>query len=132
MSKFKLLPSHIRWRLRFFRRLQWKLTLAYTLSTVLTALILAGIGLAVLWYVNFQSNWVPSLIADGLIKGVAVLVPYLEQEPPDQEGLDSWLRSVTKGDHLIIHIPDESTTDDNDTVPAQFGRVRHGRRPVRR
>jgi NarL family two-component system sensor histidine kinase LiaS len=124
MSKLKLLPSRIRWHLRAFRRLQWKLTLAYTLSTVVTALILAGIGLAVLWYVNFQSNWVPSLIADGLIKGVTVLVPYLEENPPNQDGLDSWLRSVTKGDYLIIHIPNEDTPDDSDTIPAQFGRVR--------
>jgi len=124
MSKLKKLPSRIRWSLRVFRRLQWKLTVAYTLSTVLTALILAGIGLAVLWYVNFQSNWVPNLIADGLNKGVVMLVPYLEQTPPNQEGLDNWLHSVTRGDHLIIHIPNEDTPDENDTVPAQFGRVR--------
>ncbi len=124
MSKLKKLPSRIRWSLRVFRRLQWKLTLAYTLSTVLTALILAAIGLALLWYINFQSNWVPSLIADGLNKGVGGLAPYLEQTPPNEEALENWLRSVTRGGYLIIHIPNEDTPEEDDTMPAQFGRVR--------
>ena len=124
MSRLNLLPSRIRWSLRVFRRLQWKLTLAYTFSTVLTALILAGIGLALLWYINFQSNWLPSLIADGLNKGVAGLAPYLEQAPPNEEGLENWLKSVTQGGYLIIHLPDEETAVEDDTMPAQFGRVR--------
>ncbi len=118
-----MLPSRFRWSLRFFRRLQWKLTLAYTLSTVVTALILAGIGLALLWYINFRSNWLPGLIADTLIKGVSVLGTYLEQTPPDDAALNSWLQKVTQGDFLIIHIPNEETPDRYDTIPAQFGRV---------
>jgi NarL family two-component system sensor histidine kinase LiaS len=124
MSRLKHLPNRIRWLLRVFQRLQWKLTLAYTLSTVLTALILAGIGLALLWYINFQSNWVPSLIADGLNKGVVNLAPYLEETPPNEEGLENWLKAVTQGGYLIIHLPNEDTPDEDDTIPAQFGRVR--------
>lgn len=123
MSKLSLLTSRFRWSLRIFRRLQWKLTLAYTLSTVMTALILAGISLALLWYINFRSNWLPSLIADSLSKSVVVLAPYLEQTPPDRAGLNNWLQRVTQGDFLIIHIPNEDTANEYDTIPAQLGRV---------
>ncbi len=148
MSKFSLLDSHFRWSQRICRRLQWKLTLAYilsmvswpvhitslvrlqwkltlayTLSTVVTALILAGLSLALLWYINFQSNWLPGLIAESLSKGVVVLRPHLEQTPPDQTALNNWLQRVTQGDFLIIHIPNDETPDEYDTVPAQLGRV---------
>lgn len=123
LSKVRLLNGRYRWSLRIFRRLQWKLTLAYTLSTVVTALIFAGIGLALLWYINFRSNWLPSLVADSLSKGVVVLAPYLEQTPPDQADLNNWLQRVTQGDFLIVHIPNEDTPDPADTIPAQLGRV---------
>lgn len=109
--------------LSFFHRLQWKLTLAYTLFTIVTTLILAGIGLALLWYLNFRSNLAPNLIAEGLVKGISVLPPYLEQTPPDREGLNEWLQSVTPGNHLIINLPTDNPEDDNETIPGQFGRV---------
>ncbi len=107
----------------FFNRLQWKLTLAYTLSIVVTALILGGIGLFLLWYLNFRSNMLPNAIVVSLIKGVRPLALYLEQNPPDQTGLTQWLKSVTPGGHLIINIPKEDATDEQDTIPGQFGRL---------
>ena len=130
MAKVKIKPAvtnrlrhPIRRLLPFFHRLQWKLTLNYTLFTVATTLILAGLGLTLLWYLNFRSNLVPNLIADGLLKGASTLAPYLEKSPPDREGLNSWLQSVTPSNFLIINIPNEDTANESDTVPGQFGRV---------
>jgi NarL family two-component system sensor histidine kinase LiaS len=107
----------------FFGRLQWKLTLAYTLFTGVIILILSAISLVLLWYLNFQSNLVPSLIADGLNKATPALAPYLEQNPPDREGLNNWLNKVIQSNNLVINIRKEKAKDENDTVPGQFGRV---------
>ncbi len=112
------------WRLLlFFRRLQWKLTLAYALSIVLTVLVLAGVGLLLLWYLYYGSGWLPTLIADGLLKITPTLVPYLKQSPPDQAGLNKWLDKVIIGDALVIEIPRESRSEKGDDLPAQFGQV---------
>jgi len=108
---------------KIFRRLQWRLTLLYTLFTVITALLLAGIGLVILWYVNFQSSMVPTMIADGMLKAVPVLTPYFEEYPPDRIGLQQWLYGVTPSNHLIMDVPNEHTADKTDTIPSQFGRV---------
>lgn len=107
----------------FFHRLQWKLTLAYALSTVITVLILGVVGVAILWYLNFRSNWLAGLIADGLNRATPSLTPYLDQTPPDRQGLQQWLQDVTLGDNLVIEIPREDAKNENDVVPAQFGRI---------
>ncbi|MCB0155387.1 MAG: HAMP domain-containing protein, partial [Anaerolineae bacterium] len=106
----------------FFQRLQWKLTLAYTLFTVLTIVILGAVSLLLLWYLNFYSNLLPSMIADGLLKAGPAIAPYLEQNPPDQAGLAAWLEEGIVGDSLVINIPKENAESAEDTVPAQFGR----------
>ncbi len=107
----------------FFRRLQWKLTLAYTLFTLTTILLLVGIALAFLWYLNFRSNTLPQRIADGLLRAGPSMAPYLEQTPPDQKGLNQWLQSVTQDNNLVINVLRDDAKDENDKVPAQFGRV---------
>lgn len=107
----------------FFRRLQWKLTLAYALFTAITILILGGIGLALLWYLYFGSNWLPNQIADGLLKTSPSLSPYLQQTPPDQTGLNNWLQKVVLGENLVINIPTENNADNAREVAAQFGRL---------
>jgi NarL family two-component system sensor histidine kinase LiaS len=112
------------WRqLLFFRRLQWKLTLAYALSTVVTVLVLGVIGLGLLWYLNFWSSWLPNLIADSLVKAGPFVAPYLEQTPPDREGLNTWLRDVIADGNLVINIPADEGTDRSSKLPANFGPV---------
>jgi NarL family two-component system sensor histidine kinase LiaS len=117
------LPRLFQRLLPFFRRLQWKLTLAYTLSTLITILVLGLIALAILWYINYQSNLIPQTIADGLNKATPLLTPYLEQTPPDRAGLNNWLQQAIQSNNLMISIPKEGAEDENDTIPAQFGRV---------
>lgn len=107
----------------FFNRLQWKLTLTYTLFTVVTILIIAGIALAFLWYFNFYSASLPSRIAEGLLKAGPSIAPYLDHSPPNKEGLQYWLQQVTQDNNLVINIPMDDSNDDSEKVPAQFGRV---------
>ncbi|MBI1878613.1 MAG: HAMP domain-containing protein [Chloroflexi bacterium] len=119
---------NLQWRplqrlLSFFRRLQWKLTLAYTLFTVITILILGIVGVGLLWYLYFWSNWLPNQIADGLLKAGPSLLPYLERTPPDQVGLNNWLQKVVLDENLVINIPNEYSEDKQDKIPTDFGRL---------
>jgi NarL family two-component system sensor histidine kinase LiaS len=116
------LPRLLRGVALFFGKLQWKLTLAYTLFTVITILILGAIALAFVWYTTFLSNTMPNRIADGLLRVGPALTPYLEQTPPDQAGLQAWLQKVTLDNDLVISIPKDDAVDETDTVAAQFGR----------
>jgi NarL family two-component system sensor histidine kinase LiaS len=109
--------------LPFFRRLQWKLTLGYALSTVITILILGIIGVGLLWALYFWSDWLPNQIADGLLKAGPALSPYLEQTPPDQVGLNNWLQNVVLDENLVINIPKENSENERDKIPAQFGHL---------
>ena len=108
----------------YFHRLQWKLTFAYTLFTAGTILILAVVALALLWYLNFQSNLYPNAIADAMSKGVPPLADFLEQDPPDQAGIQRWLDDAIKANYLIINVPKDETGNDAETqVPGLFGEV---------
>ncbi|MCB0179325.1 MAG: HAMP domain-containing protein [Anaerolineae bacterium] len=108
----------------YFHRLQWKLTFAYTLFTAGTILILAVVALALLWYLNFQSNLYPNAIADAMSKGVPPLADFLEQDPPDQAGLQRWLDDAIAANYLIINVPKDETGNDAETqVPGLFGEV---------
>jgi NarL family two-component system sensor histidine kinase LiaS len=121
---FKRLPWRFPQRLLpFFHRLQWKLTLAYTLFTLITIFILGIIGVALLWYLYFWSNFLPHQIAGALLKTGPTLAPYLHEAPPDQAGLNNWLQKVVLDGNLVINIPKENSTDEQDKIPAQFGRV---------
>ncbi|MCQ3972260.1 MAG: sensor histidine kinase [Anaerolineae bacterium] len=117
------LPKRV-WQglLAFFSRLQWKLTFAYALSTVATTVVLSAIGLGLMWYLNFWSNWLPNLIAESLLKVTSVLVPYLEQSPPDRAGLNGWLHNVIADDNLVINIPTDEGQPDS-KLPGNFGPV---------
>ncbi len=117
-----------RWRQiqAYFLRLHWKLTLAYTLSTVITILILGGAGIGLLWYLNFRSNFVPNLLGEGLTKTTYHLEPYFEPTPPDRAGLNAWLDEVITAGNMVVYIPRERAAesgDESDLIPGQFGRV---------
>jgi len=105
----------------FFYRLQWKLTLAYTLFTVVTILFLVATAVGFLWYLNFYSQSMPVRVADGLQRAVPSIAVYFS--PVDEQGLASWVDSVMHGSDLVIPIPREDAKDPDDTIPAQFGRV---------
>lgn len=108
----------------YFSRLQWKLTFAYTLFTAGTILVLAIVALALLWYLNFRSSLYPNAIAEAMSKGVPPLAGYLEQNPPDQAGLQAWLDDATKANYLIMSVPKDDAGEEAEAVaPGYFGEI---------
>lgn len=109
----------------FFYRLQWKLTLAYTFFTLVSIVILGLVALALLWYLNFQSNTYPSRIAELLTDAAPSLAPHLEQTPPDRAGLQDWLDNSIQNNYLVINISrnklDQQT--DKPAAPVNLGEV---------
>ncbi|HMQ50783.1 MAG TPA: sensor histidine kinase [Anaerolineae bacterium] len=88
----------------FFLRLQWKLTLAYTLATLATILILATVATALLYYLNFQSSDYPTSIAEALSWSASDLAPFLDQQTVNLTGLDGWLDEVTEGQYFMLKV----------------------------
>lgn len=119
----KFLSTLTKRLLASLRRLQWKLTLAYALSTVVTAIFLGLIGLGLLWYLNFRSDLMPNAIAASLVKVKPGPGRFIAGSPPDLAALDTWLREVTPGNFLVVNIPLDNTENPDDTAPAQLGRV---------
>ncbi|GAC1379031.1 MAG: hypothetical protein NVSMB33_03920 [Ktedonobacteraceae bacterium] len=77
---------------RPFHQLQGKLTLSYTLTSVVTFLFIELIFIAVvLWYVRFN---LPAIILDDLKKEAPQAAPYFIHGPPDREELTSGLHAI--------------------------------------
>ena len=81
-----------------FQQLRWRLTLTYTgvtigalLTVELILLGLAGIGIVLL----VNSGFLPAQLIEAVNADYApILQFYLEQSPPDQEGIANWLDRV--------------------------------------
>ncbi|MBN1430744.1 MAG: HAMP domain-containing protein [Anaerolineae bacterium] len=91
-----------------FRRLRWKLTLSYTAVTVgaLLAVELLAIVAVLVFIVPviYNSDLVPQALVQGMKIFAAEVCPYLEEEPPDVEGLAGWLDTMSKSDaNLMIN-----------------------------
>jgi len=80
-----------RFNLPHFRRLQWKLTLTYTLVTAVAILLveIALLGAAALTLA--RSNTLPRLLLPLLEDSQSLLVPALRASPPNVAVLDAWL-----------------------------------------
>lgn len=77
-----------------FRRLQWRLTLSYTLVTV-SALVVVELVLFVLLLAllntDFLAQEIVAAVKDGFVPQASI---YLQRSPPDIEGLNIWLQSA--------------------------------------
>lgn len=93
-----------------FGRLQWKLTLSYTLVTSAVVIVLLLALMLVAWTVVFQSDLLGSALS-GLMNPLAdELAPLLAEEPPAEEAVAAWLgsryqdgRLAMGGDGLTTH-----------------------------
>jgi NarL family two-component system sensor histidine kinase LiaS len=74
-----------------FQGLSWKLTLSYTLVTVATLLVVEVVGLGGVLLFVLNSNFMPRLASQVLVASTDQIVPYLDETPPDLNGLNSWL-----------------------------------------
>jgi two-component system, NarL family, sensor histidine kinase LiaS len=91
-----------------FRRLQWKLTLSYTVTTVLADLLLLLVIIIWLTYFIYSQFIGDVLVAELAGKFHDDAVAYLTQRPPDQEGLRTWLDSLTQDGRLHSEVVGES------------------------
>lgn len=101
-----------------FRQLRWKLTMSYTAVTVGallgSELLLFGVALGTVQFI-LTGDLFPSLVAQEMSSTLAPeLEPYLEQEPPDVEGIAAWLQSpgardASTGTNLSIDSQPDST-----------------------
>ncbi len=87
-------------RLRVFRRLQWKLTLTYTLVTSAAILVVEVILLLVAWGLIARSGLVPRLFVPVFEESVREIAPALERTPPDTAHIQRWLQALVKGQTL--------------------------------
>jgi len=88
-----------------FRQLRWRLTLTYTAVTVsvllLVELIAILVSSPVLINLLDRNILPPQVIEAAMIDYVPTLRHYLEQEPPDQEGIKIWLERFESSSTLL-------------------------------
>ncbi len=78
-----------------FRRLQWKLTLSYTLITVAT-LFFIELLIAII-FLSFVIANEPVFLESGLQQQTLQLTPYFVQNPPDRTAITTWLHTTGLG-----------------------------------
>jgi NarL family two-component system sensor histidine kinase LiaS len=77
-----------------FRRLQWKLTLSYTLVTVAALLVVEIVGLGLLQIFVLNTNTLQRYATQALVNSTTTLQPYFETDPPDIRGMNAWLQQL--------------------------------------
>jgi two-component system, NarL family, sensor histidine kinase LiaS len=76
---------------RPFRRLQWRFALSYMLVTVLAVASIPILYFTASYLFAIRSPDLPRQMAAALQPEAAQVLPYLDQQPPDQSGLRLWL-----------------------------------------
>src|SRR5438105_8139237 len=118
---------------RPFRRLRWKLTLSYTLTSVVTFLIIELIVLGIAF--GFVSLNIPALILNTLKQQAPQAAPYFVHGSPDREALTSWLRLtnatvLSQGPFSRFRPPFLMVADARGQPVASIGSVAGGSVPV--
>ena len=99
--------------LAHFRRLQWKLTFSYiwvTVGTLLAVGVLFVLG--AIWFLG--SAFLGDIILESVRTEIAPQIrPYLEQTPPDIEGLQTWMGNTLLSTQTVISVdsPPETQSD---------------------
>jgi signal transduction histidine kinase len=82
---------------RPFEKLHWRLTLSYILVTLVVALIIEAVNTVAIIAIDQagqqsnQKNYFAKSLADLV---APQLPPYLEQSPPDKQGLTAWIETL--------------------------------------
>ncbi len=77
---------------RPFRQLRGKLTLSYTLTSVVAFLLVEMIAIAVVfWYLGVNTS---NFVVSNLKQDAAQAAPYFVNGSPDREALTAWLRGI--------------------------------------
>jgi NarL family two-component system sensor histidine kinase LiaS len=91
--------SHL---LQRFRTLQWRLTLTYTLVTVLVVLVLQVVFWTIAGFTYVRSPGLPYDVVPSLEQLAPEAIPYLERAQSDRRGLDLWLRDTAANGRLNL------------------------------
>jgi NarL family two-component system sensor histidine kinase LiaS len=114
-SNYNNLMSNPRPRKNRFQQLRWRLTLTYTgvtlaalLTVELILLVLTGVGIVML----INSGFLPAMLVEAANADYApVLRFYLEQSPPDQNGINDWLQGVGSASSVTLPLSFEATDE---------------------
>jgi len=101
----------------FLSRLQWKLTLSYTVVTVavITLLLIATIFIS--GWMTFGLPQVTLLLSQALSSSSTKLAPALSQTPPDTQAVRRWIETSIQGSTIIFNNEsDEEVTMSYSTV----------------
>lgn len=93
---------------RPFRRLQWKLTLTYTLFAAVAILLLQAISLLALQTFLPRANaFSKTILTRNLSKSASQAAPFLARIPPDRPALADWLRrnAQLRGMRVVMRGP---------------------------
>jgi two-component system, NarL family, sensor histidine kinase LiaS len=109
--------------LKPFRTLGWKLTLSYTLVTVVALLVVEIAVLGVVVIVLFNSNILPSLAAQAVFGTASQVAPYLEEQPPDMVGLHNWLDKISVSGYSYLDSTGDYVEFKSDTFTGKDGQI---------
>jgi two-component system, NarL family, sensor histidine kinase LiaS len=93
--------------LSVFHRLQWKLTLIYTLVTVTVLSVLLVVLLVFSTQILFNMPQMGVTVAQALTGAAQNLAPVLREDPPDAAILDQWIERGFNG-RAVLFVSDDS------------------------
>jgi NarL family two-component system sensor histidine kinase LiaS len=94
----------MRRRLASFSRLQWKLTLAYTLFTALASAVLVGAFMTAVGIAIFRSDVLPQALAEALAAKTEEVRPALLAASPNRAEVRRWLKELgRRGNWQVIN-----------------------------
>ncbi|HPH97313.1 MAG TPA: sensor histidine kinase [Anaerolineaceae bacterium] len=113
--------------LRPFKRLQWKLTVAYTFITVLVLSLL----LLVLMIISSQMIYgMPEMelaMAEALTASASSLTPALEADPPDTAALQAWMdKTISENEIMLTQGEDTSQTSEGEFIFTYTSNIKSG------
>ncbi len=108
-----------------FSRLQWKLTLSYTLFTALASAVLVGVFIGLVGIAIFRSNVLPQSLAEALAAKTEAIRPAVITAPPNRAEVHRWLTELKRRGNwqVIERSPFQFSVnfgDDGDAVLAVF------------
>ena len=98
----------VRFRWPHVYRLQWKLTLTYTLVTTAAILVVEVALVVVAWGMLLRSNAWPKLFIPMFEDAVADIAPSVAARPPDTVRLQQWLETLSRSGKISTESSDSS------------------------
>ncbi|MBN1373315.1 MAG: HAMP domain-containing protein [Anaerolineaceae bacterium] len=112
------MPRWLSRSLSVFRRLQWKLTLTYTLVTVGVLTILLMLLMFVSFQLLFSTAQMSTTVTRALTAAAAELAPAMRESPPDLEALRAWSNRVLANRAISLVVSEDNSVTESFSSPA--------------